>query len=311
MKPKKYETDRELAAELLEFRQKHGLTNSELGRRLGESEYFISKYINDKLDRDPADFADRARNALAAFRARLEDATCLFPTSVTKNIAGRIEVARRIQDIMLIVGPSGEGKTCAARMFADANPGTIYVQLCVDQRDHKQVASAIFQKLELRSQWKGQCPKAAFVRAQLRASNRVIIIDEAHMLDGSGRQFMFNLNRETGCAVVLIGNPEILDRIRANEQQEYRLGVASRPELKPEEIPQVSQRVAAQFSDDDFAEEVSDLVAFIAAQPGRLRSVRKTVVLAYELATKNGTSPREALRDAHNNLVRVYMLPPD
>jgi len=307
----KYPTDRALADELVEFRQTHGITNSELGRRLGESATFISKYLNDNLDRDPKDFTARARNILTALRARLEDATSLFETSVTRNIAGRIDMARRTQDVLLIVGGAGEGKTCGAKLYAAANPGTLYIELADHQREGRRIAAAIFDQIERRADWKGNTSRAEFVTLQLRGSHRVVICDEAHLLDATGRQFLFNLNRDTGCAVVLIGNPEILDKIRRNEQHFSRVGVKGEPSLTAKEIPDVSLRVATQFSTPEFSQEVSDLVAFVATKPGRLRSVRKTVILAHELAQKNSYDPRKAFREAHRNLVRDYALPSD
>jgi hypothetical protein len=307
----KYTTDRQLAEELLQFRQSQGITNAELGRRLGVSPTFISEYINDRLQRDPGNFVERARNILTALKARLEDATNLFETTVTKNIAGRIDMARRTQDLTLIVGPAGEGKSCGAKLFAKENPSTIYAELSSFHRTDTRVAGVIFKKLERRADWKGKETRAEFIVEQLKGSHRVIIIDEAHMLEASGRQFLFNLNRDTGCAVVLIGNPEILDKIRRNDQHFSRVGVKGEPSLTDKELPAVSLKVAEQFSTPDFAEAVSDLVAFVASKPGRLRAVRKNVILAYELAQKNGTDPRRSFREAHKNLVRDYSLPSD
>jgi DNA transposition AAA+ family ATPase len=307
----KYTTDRQLAEELLQFRQSQGITNAELGRRLGVSQTFISEYINDRLQRDPGNFVERARNILTALKARLEDATNLFETSVTKNIAGRIDMARRTQDLALLVGPAGEGKSCGAKLFAKENPSTIYAELSSFHRTDSRIAGVIFKKLERRADWKGKETRAEFLVEQLKGSHRVIIIDEAHMLEASGRQFLFNLNRDTGCAVVLIGNPEILDKIRRNDQHFSRVGVKGEPSLTDKEIPAVSLKVAQQFSTPEFAEEISDLVAFVASKPGRLRAVRKNVILAYELAQKNGTDPRRSFREAHKNLVRDYSLPSD
>jgi DNA transposition AAA+ family ATPase len=307
----KYPTDPALRAALLDYRTSQGLTNSVLGRRLGQSSTFISKYLNDSLDRDPADFAAKAWNVLTALKARLEDATNIFDTSVTRNIAGRIEMARRTQDVLLIYGPAGEGKTCGARAFVAANPGTLYFELSSYQRSDQKVYAAIFERLERRSDWKGNTSRAEFIHTQLRGSHRVIICDEAHLLDATGRQALFNLNRDTGCAVVLIGNKEILDKIRRNDQHLSRVGVKGEPALTAKELPDVAARVAAQFSSAEFAAEILDLVAFIATKPGRLRSVRKAVILAHELAEKNGTDPRASLRAAHSNLVRDYPLPSD
>lgn len=306
-----YPTEPDLISAILDFRLARSLTNPALGRIFGVSETFVSKYLNDKLDHDPKDFAARAWNTLKAFNSRLETSINLFETSVAANITGRIKMARKISDLLLIVGPAGEGKTCGARMYAARNPGTIYIELACFQRSDRKVAGCIFDQLERRKDWKGNTGRAEFLFEQLKGSGRVIIIDEAHMLDASGRQFLFNLNRDTGCAVVLIGNPEILDKIRRNSQHFSRTGVKGEPILTDKEIPTASLRVAAQFSTPEFAEAVSDLVAFIGTKEGRLRAVRKTTILAYELAEKNKMSPREAIREAHHNLVRNYILPAD
>lgn len=307
----KYPTDRKLADALLEYRQNQGLTNEVIGRRFGVSATFISKYLNDKLDHNPEDFDTRAWNIITALKSRLDDATNIFENSVTKSIAGRIEMARRTQDVFLIVGEAGEGKTCGCRLFAKRNPGTIYLELATHQRTDRKVAAALFQKLERRGDWKGSTSYTEFLTTQLRGSHRVILLDEAHMLDATGRQLAFNLNRDTGCPVGLIGNPEILDKIRRNDQHFSRIGVKGEPVLTDKEIPGDALRVATQFSSPEFAEAISDLVAFVATKPGKLRSVRKSVILAYELANKNGTDPRASFRDAHRNLVRDYHLPTD
>ena len=307
----KYPTDPKLREALIEFRQLQGLTNSVLAQRFATTATLISEYINDRLQRCPKDFEARAWNTLAALKGRLEDATNYFETTVSKNIHGRLEMARKTQDVVLIVGMAGEGKSCGGRMFAAANAGTLYLELSSHQRTDRQVAGAIFNMLERRSDWKGNMSRAEFLTNQLRNSHRVIIIDEAHLLDMSGRQFLFSLNRDTGCAIALIGNPEILDKIRKNDQHFSRVGVKGEPMLTDKEIPEVALKVATQFSSEEFAAKIDDLVAFVASKPGRLRAVRKGVILAWEMSQKNGTEPRKAFRSAHKNLVRDYELPGD
>lgn len=309
----KYPIDPALAEELVEFRLTQNLTNTEIGRRLGESATFISKYLNDNMDRDPGDFPDRARGYLSAFRAKLEDATELFETTVTKNIAGRIDMARRTQDLVLIVGEAGEGKSCGSRLYAKSNPGTIYLELASYQRNDRAASAMLFSQLSKseRDDWNGQTSRSEFVFSRLRASHRVVIVDEAHLLDATGRQFWFNFNRDTGCPVILVGNEGILKKIRLNAQHFSRIGVKGEPSLTAKELPAVALKVAVQFSSPDFAEAVSDLAAFVATKPGRLRAVRKNIILAFELTQKNGFEPRKAFREAHRNLVRDYALPSD
>jgi DNA transposition AAA+ family ATPase len=139
-------------------------------------------------------------------------------------------------------------------------------------------------------------------------------VDNAQRLASSGRQWIFDFADEAECPVALIGNPETLDKIRTNDQQFSRIGIHANYELDSRELPGASAHVAAQHSDPETAEQIADLVAFIAAREGRLRAVRKTVVLAQELRAISADlrdNPRKAIRAAHARLVRDYTLPND
>ena len=119
---------------------------------------------------------------------------------------------------------------------------------------------------------------------------------------------------EADCPVALVGNPEMIDAIRANDQQFSRIGIHGNYELEDSELHAASMHVATQFSDDATAETISDLIAFIAAKDGRLRAVRKTVILAQQLRAESAKlrdDPRAAIRAAHARLIRDYTLPTD
>jgi DNA transposition AAA+ family ATPase len=307
----KYPTDRDLAAALLALRTKQGMTNPQLAKYFDVGATFISKYLNDNLDHDPKDFDTKAWDVLKSIEARLDLVNNLFETSVSRAFAGRVDMARRTQDVCLICAPAGEGKTSSGRLYAQAHPSTIYRKLNGRQGDASSVESLVFDAIETRT-WKGNTSRWDFIVSILKGTSRAIIIDNAHRLDTTGRNWLFDLNEETGCAIVLLGNPEILDKIRANDQQFSRIGVKGEPELDKKELPLVAQKVAEQFSSAAVAEEIADLAAFVASRPGRLRAVRKRVILAEELRAKNPKlDPRAAFRTAHRNLVSDYALPSD
>jgi DNA transposition AAA+ family ATPase len=306
-------TNSEIRNALLAHRSEHGLTNSSMAQRFSCSATFISKYLNDKLDHEIGDFEDRARDTLAAIDARIELERQLFPTSVSKGMAGRIDMARRTSDVCLISGDAGEGKTSGAQLYRAAHPSSLYWKSTGSARDAQQVQSGVFGLLHLKN-YDYSKPRWNIIVEHLRGSGRALMIDNAHRLSRSGRDWCFDLNEETGIAVILIGNPEILKWIKGNDQQHSRIGVMGHAAYPPNkhganELGKVAKRVAEQFSDEQFAGEIDDLVSYVATRSGRLRSVRKNVILARELAKANGTSPREAFRTAHRQLVRDYMLP--
>lgn len=313
--PDYQQIDLALRDDLLAHRTDTGLTNAGMAKLFDVSATFISKYLNAKLDRDVGDFEDRARDILAAIRNKLQLENQLFETSVTRSIHGRIEMARRTSDVCLIHGVAGEGKTSGAQLYSLAHPSTFYHKITGRSRDAEHIQSGIFNQLSLRN-FDYSKPRWDILVERFKGTSSAVIIDNAHRLSRSGRDFLFDLNEETGVAVILIGNPEILKWIKGNDQQHSRIGVAGESSFDntakgKKELPDVARRVALQFSDEDFADEVSDLAAYVAQRPGRLRAVRKTTILARELAAEKKLDPRQAFRAAHKQLVRDYHLPAD
>lgn len=307
----KYPTNTDLRAALAKLRSDRKLTNPALGKLFSVSPTFISKYINDSLDHDPKDFEAVAADTIRAIENRLDLASQLFETSVSRAMAGRIDIARRTGHSCLFGSPAGEGKTSGGLLYQLSNPSTIYFKLAGTDRDAGAINSHLWAALR-KSDWSDNVKRWSVMTDAVRGSQRAIICDNAHRLDTSGRNALFDFSEDTGCPVVLLANPEILELIKRNDQQHSRIGVYRDLRLTDSELPHVSRRLAAQLSDDETAEEISDLVAFVASKPGRLRAVKMHVILMQELRTKDGKlDARSAFRTAHRNLVSDYALPSD
>jgi DNA transposition AAA+ family ATPase len=312
----KYPTDPALTAELLALRAEQGITNSQLCRLLaidGCTPTFLSKYLNDNLDREVEGFAAKARDTIKGIRERIEFGSEIFETSVVRRIGNCLNLIRKTGDVAAITSPAGNGKTSAVNHYLAANPSAIRINLNATTRDANRVENLVFRGVDNRD-WKAQCSRFEYLVARFKGASRLLIVDNAQRLTSSGRQWIFDFADEAQCPVCLIGNPEMIDRIRTNDQQFSRIGIHATYELEDKELPAAAARVAAQFSDSATAEAIADLCAFIAAREGRLRAVRKTVVLAQELRNASADlreNPRKAIRAAHARLVRDYELPHD
>jgi len=275
--PGKYPTDPALIAALVALRNDQGLTNKRLAALLGihgVTETFLSKYINDNLDREVPEFEAVAIDIIRSIRERMSFASSIYQTSVVRKMGNVLHLIRKTGDIAALTSPAGNGKTSAIRHFAAENPSTICINLNATTRDAAKVEGLIFRTTDHR-EWKGQTSRYDF-------------------------------------PVALIGNLEMIDAIRANDQQFSRVGIHGTYELEAAELHAAAMHVARQFSDDLTAETIGDLTAFIAAKDGRLRAVKKTVILAQQLraeSTKLRDDPRAAIRAAHARLIRDYSLP--
>ena len=313
---KQYPTNPALIAELTELRSRLTTTNHGLCRLLGIpgcTVTYLSKYLNDNLDREVPDFERQAFDILKSIRERLTFGSEIFETSVVKRISACLNLVRKTGDMALITSPAGNGKSSAVNHYMAANPSAIRITLNATTRDASKVEGLVFRAVDHRD-WKAQCSRFEYLVARFSGSSRLLVVDNAQRLTSSGRQWLFDFADDANCPICLVGNPETLDRIRTNDQQLSRIGIHASYELEEKELPATSARVAAQFSDPETAEQIADLCAFIAAREGRLRAVRKTVILAQELRHASADlrdNPRKAIRAAHARLVRDYTLPND
>jgi len=314
--PGKYPTDPALIAALVALRNDQGLTNKRLAALLGiqgVSETFLSKYINDNLDREVPEFEAIAMDIVRSVRERMSFASSIYQTSVVRKMGNVLHLIRKTGDFAVLTSPAGNGKTSAVRHFAAENPSSVCINLNATTREAGKVEGLVFRTTDHR-EWKGQTSRFDFLVNRFKGTGRLLIVDNAQRLTMSGRQWIFDFADEADCPVALVGNPEMIDAIRANDQQFSRIGIHGNYELEDAELHSAAMHVTKQASDDATAEAIGDLTAFIASKDGRLRSVKKTVILAQQLRAESAKlrdDPRGAIRAAHTRLIRDYSLPAD
>lgn len=314
----KYPTDPATIDAITEFRIARGMTNEQLGKLFGVSATFISKYLNDKMDRDPEDFAARVADTLHSIAARLDLPSTIYENFLTAEFESRVNLARQTQDVAFIFGPAGIGKTCACLNYVSKHPTTIYTKITGRSSCAADVEAAVFASMKSTAGHKANQRRWPFMVTAMKGDGGAIIIDNAHRLDRSGRDWCFDFNEETGKAIVFVGNPEMEAKVISNDQQGSRIGgkweaswvIDAKRNVYHKQLASMASKIAAQFSDPEFAAEISDLAAFVAGKEGHFRSLRKTVITAYKFAAASKTTPQKAFRDAHRNQVRNYMLPP-
>jgi DNA transposition AAA+ family ATPase len=312
----KYPTDPTVIAELQKLRNELKLSNKGLTEKLamdGVTETFISKYLNDKLDRLVPNFEARFRDILKGIRERIAFGSEIFETSVTRKMRNGFDLIRATGQIALVTSPAGNGKTSGVNAFLASNPSAVGITLNATTRNAPKVLSLMFNAVDHQG-WKPGTSRFDFLVERFLAVSRFLIVDNAQRLDGSGRQLLFDFHDAAKSPIALVGNPELLGRIQSNDQQGSRIGINPSYELQEAELPAAAKRVAQQFSDLDTAEQIEDLVAFIASQEGRLRAVQQAVTTMQQLrcaSAKLKDDPRAALRSASSILAVNYKLPSD
>jgi hypothetical protein len=284
------------------------MTMSALGRELGVSSTRVNKYLTGKPEGNVAELEARVADMLkAASRRQVTDVTP-FQSNVTATLHTIFELVRKTNDVGLVSGPAGIGKSVAIRMYCDANPTAIAICIPRWQRTDSGLVALLFAGCDTTS-WDQKTPRGTYMAARLRNSNRLILVDNAHRLTAGAREWLFDFYDETGCPIVLLGNPEILDAIRRNDQQFSRIGIHQKVELDPKKVREYAKNMIAALVPEP-QDGLLDLAVEVAQQRGHLRALKKQLLLSQDLAgtaTYDGDQLR-AFAAAHSKLVRDYEL---
>jgi DNA transposition AAA+ family ATPase len=291
--------------------ERNELTLSEAARQLGTNATQVSKYRSGKPEGDVDRLEGLIADALKNESRRREASHELFATAISRQLAGVLETIRETNDFALISGDAGIGKSAGIDLYVRDNPTTVAVTVKVWCRNPGDVEGLIFHALANQG-WRRDRKRADFLVGKLKGSNRLVIVDNAHRLTELGLAWLFDFHDATGCPIALVGNPEILERIRRNDQMFSRIGTFSPLKLVRNQAREIARRIVQQLA-PSAGDELDDLVEAIGQEQGHFRAVRKEVLLARKVRengkAKDGQlSWATALQAAHTQLVRGYAL---
>jgi DNA transposition AAA+ family ATPase len=248
----------------------------------------VTKYLN--LDKPGAAAEPDARKVEAAAKQFLRHKTrlakfneSLFENSVAKNVANVLKLIRRTGDVGLIHSTGGLGKTCGALLYCRENPNTLYNVVRQYACGSSSVELMLFNEFCNGSdeKWPGNIRRAIWLEEQLRGSERLIIWDDAELMDISGFRFAFALHDATGVAMAFIGNTEVIEKIRRNDRSHKmitRIGIVQPVEMS-NDAEETAMALIEQFAPEGNGALV-DPVTDTVGKMGYCRRARKQLTLA-------------------------------
>jgi len=198
-------------AQLSDFMEESRKSQRQIARETGLSTSVISQFLNDSYNGDNDEVARTISQYLTVSKTRLNTVSMVqFNPELynTKEVLFACLYAHRRNDIALVSGDAGAGKTTALQHYAANNTGVILVTANACTTSATAILGLIVQKLG--KQVPGR--KAALMNMlvdQLHNSSRLIIIDEADHLSFDALQAIRNLNDLAGVGIVLSGNDKI------------------------------------------------------------------------------------------------------
>lgn len=302
--------DESLQERVREYMKNTGISQNKLAPRVGVSSASLSNYLRNKMEGSVEGIENRLREFLQqeseAAAAQVQAAPYNLdetykPTSISEDVYQSIRYAQINRTLVMLHGDAGAGKTKAAVKYYRDNPqSTIYIRLDPSMSGLAGVGELLGAALDLpavsssKQMWQA-------IRARLRGTNKVIIVDEAQLLKRAPMDELRILpdedevNEVPGNGVVLIGNSELYERVKKGKittQAYTRIGLQraySTMRLTNEDI----KLLFPMFAGEDQVKELK-LIASVCRSQHSIRTAKHIV----KNAIRNEDISYEGLRAA-------------
>jgi DNA transposition AAA+ family ATPase len=313
--PKVRAHDKVLRQRLIDLLGCTGWSRNLIAKRLGVSSSQVSQYLNEegciyvgdipKLERSINDLLENETRRRASGVETTQ-------TTITDQLRDALEYIRKTSDIGVVLAESGEGKTRGIEHFVKNNPTAIHYRTFCWSNDLHSVENSMFE-MAGRTGYDGKTKRVLCTVRNLRGSQRLIIIDDAHKLTRPALQWWIDFHDATQCPLGLAGTFALLSKLEDDPQRFSRVGLHFEITNKEDGIDRhllvhLIDTLVPHCLDSDKSELI-DLCEQVAKEHGHYRSVHKQLKLAAEIKSSRGKlSILQAFRSAHTMLVRNYNL---
>lgn len=296
-----------LRQRLAAYQEKAGLSQRQIGSKLAVSSSVVSQWLAGiypgdvpKLERKVREFLD---NEGRRRQAGVETVEC----AQTIEVRQALEVIRRTNDVGVIMGEPGVGKTRGIELYRNENPLAILFHVRSWTCDKIAMEGAMVEAVE---GWDKVTRRSVWLVQKLANSDRLLIVDDAHKLTRPALQWIFDLHDATGIPIALIGTFALEDKVADDAQRFRRVGY--RTELTPDDPADLVGHLVRTLCPGVNGErsKLEELSSAIAARRGHFGDVHKQLKLAGEIKAKAPSMTWEkAVRAAHTKLFRDQALP--
>jgi len=203
------------------YRRRHDLTIADVARQVDTPRASTIRDLLKGVYREHADDHVRTLNNWVEQHARQQAVKLkgnFVETRVALDVLHVARLVRENQTMGMVVGPAGIGKTRCAQALHETYVGAVLITVGLGAHNPKGFTSALAEQLGVRGMgalksqftYRSQTER---VIARLQGSNRLLIIDEAHKLNGDALERIREIHDATGCPVFMLATKDLQDRI--------------------------------------------------------------------------------------------------
>jgi DNA transposition AAA+ family ATPase len=289
---------------LREFIAQSRKSQSRIAKETGLSATVISQFLNDVYTGDNRAVAKTIEQYLTVSKERLTIvSTARFNIDLynTQEALFACNYAHRRNDVTLVSGDAGAGKTTALRHYAETTTGVIMVTANACITSATAILGLICEKLHCTIPGRRATLMKTVIK-HLAGTNMLIIVDEADYLSFDALQAVRSLNDLAGVGVVFAGNDRIYRQMvsgrRSSEFDQLRTRIIVRKKVFNDYSP---DEISGIFPDLN-QEGVGYILSLACAES--LRTAKKLFDVASEYAAAKGQALSiKHLRDTKKQLL--------
>lgn len=189
-----------------------------LGKKASLPGSTLSQILGRKYASSPSEQLDRMLSVLQTETERMRDGTPGYVRgSMHKLMQVVCERTRKHANFGIVTGYVGVGKTRTAKEYCQAHPMTLFVE-AAPRMTPNSLMSSLLAQLNVAVP-RGECDKFDELRAVLKGTNYLILVDEAEKVSSSAMEYLRRLRDIAGVGVVLIGTEKLTTLIKPQHGQ--------------------------------------------------------------------------------------------
>ncbi len=293
----------DLRDRLKAYREAQGLSWADLAKVTGVAQGTLSGWVPGTYNNGNLAGTHDVAGKVHRFFQSLEEKAALEAVMPSEPDFQLTTSARRMMtclamaqmgDMALISTPPGLGKTASIKQYAATRAQVFVVAASPASRGVPNVLIAILAAMGERDAKGTPQALSARVRARVRDSGALIVLDEAQHLSSLALDEIRSIHDDTGCGVALVGDENLLANLKRYPQLYSRLGIRhSQPRALVEDINAIAAAWGVERGGElAFLQEIG-------RKGGAIRTLTKTMKLAVRAARAGGAPLDVAdLRDA-------------
>lgn len=250
-----------MSRELLQtFKDSQGLSQVKLAVMLGVSSATISQYLSGVYAGDTDTLDKKVRELIERAKDKAKDVKTDFVlTTTAKKIMDVCAMAHSMNDINLVIGEAGLGKTVALKHYTSQTEGVVLIETA-PTFSPKVLLVELCNKIGVVPS-RNNHDNITAITEKLKGSERLIIIDEAELLSYKCLEIIRRIHDMAGVGVVLAGMPRLRANLRGKrgeyKQLYSRVGFACdiKDRLPDEDVLMLAR---AALGSDEFGDKLLD-----------------------------------------------------